>query len=145
VSPETQQTTALISTFMFSKFKYTIYEENWLSQNLTASIQGATKLVKTKYVIHVHFVVQNCIILYCTFYIIIIIIIINCKSLHTHPVETHPVSVVILHITYARTMKVDYSRFSLGRATWEACSGNWERKNGKNHSICCRESYMESM
>jgi hypothetical protein len=26
----------------------------------------------------------------------------------------HPVAVVNLHITYARTMKVDYSRFSLG-------------------------------
>jgi hypothetical protein len=26
----------------------------------------------------------------------------------------HPVAVVILHITYARTMKVDYSRFSWG-------------------------------
>jgi hypothetical protein len=60
-------------------------------------------------------------------------------------------------------MKVDYSRFSLrelhgkhvmatgkgktgaiavGRATWEACSGNWERKNG---SHCCREGYMGSV
>jgi hypothetical protein len=26
----------------------------------------------------------------------------------------HPVAVVNLHITYALTMKVDYSRFSLG-------------------------------
>jgi hypothetical protein len=26
----------------------------------------------------------------------------------------HPVAVVILHITYARTMRVDYSRFSWG-------------------------------
>jgi hypothetical protein len=26
----------------------------------------------------------------------------------------HPVAVVISHITYARTMKVDYSRFSWG-------------------------------
>jgi hypothetical protein len=25
-------------------------------------------------------------------------------------------------------MKVDYSRFSSGRATWEACSGNLEKK-----------------
>jgi hypothetical protein len=40
----------------------------------------------------------------------------------------HPVAVVILHITYARTMKVDYSRFSWWRATWEACSGNLEKK-----------------
>jgi hypothetical protein len=45
----------------------------------------------------------------------------------------HPVAVVILHITYARTMKVDYSRFSWWRgegATWEACSGNLEKKTG---------------
>jgi hypothetical protein len=40
----------------------------------------------------------------------------------------HPVAVVILHITYARTMKVDCSRSSYGRATWEACSGNLENK-----------------
>jgi hypothetical protein len=32
----------------------------------------------------------------------------------THPVDTHPVAVVISHITYARTMKVDYSIFSWG-------------------------------
>jgi hypothetical protein len=32
-----------------------------------------------------------------------------------HPVaDTHPVAVVISHITYARTMKVDYSSFSWG-------------------------------
>jgi hypothetical protein len=42
----------------------------------------------------------------------------------------HPVAVVILHITYARTMKVDYFRFSYERATWEACSGNLEKKTG---------------
>jgi hypothetical protein len=41
--------------------------------------------------------------------IIIIIILINCKW-----VDTHPVAVVISHITYVRTMKVDYSRFSWG-------------------------------
>jgi hypothetical protein len=51
---------------------------------------------------------------------------------------THPVIVVNLHITYARTMKVDYSRFSWGRATWEVCSGNLERKNGNHPSICSR-------
>jgi hypothetical protein len=38
--------------------------------------------------------------------IIIIIIFINCKW-----VDTHPVAVVILQITYARTVKVDYTRF----------------------------------
>jgi hypothetical protein len=33
----------------------------------------------------------------------------------THPVaDTHSVAVVISHIIYARTMKVDYSRFSWG-------------------------------
>jgi hypothetical protein len=31
----------------------------------------------------------------------------------------HPVAVVNLHITYARTMKVDYSRFSLGEGYME--------------------------
>jgi hypothetical protein len=40
---------------------------------------------------------------------IIIIIFINCKW-----VDTHPVAVDISHITYARTMKVDYARFSWG-------------------------------
>jgi hypothetical protein len=40
----------------------------------------------------------------------------------------NPVAVVILHITYARIIKVDLSRFSYGRATWEACSGNLENK-----------------
>jgi hypothetical protein len=40
--------------------------------------------------------------------IIIIIIIINCNWVR------HPVAMVILHITYARTVKVDYSRFSWG-------------------------------
>jgi hypothetical protein len=39
-----------------------------------------------------------------------------------------PVAMVILHITYARTMTVDYSRFSWGRTTWEACIGNLEKK-----------------
>jgi hypothetical protein len=37
----------------------------------------------------------------------------------------NPVAVVILHITHARTMEADYSSFSEGRATWEACSGNF--------------------
>jgi hypothetical protein len=40
---------------------------------------------------------------------LIIIIFINCKW-----VDTHPVAVVNVHITHARTIKVDYSRFSLG-------------------------------
>jgi hypothetical protein len=56
--------------------------------------------------------------------IIIIIIIVNCKwvdthpvdthPVDTHPVDTHPVAVVISHITYAWTVKVDYSRCSWG-------------------------------
>jgi hypothetical protein len=41
--------------------------------------------------------------------IIIIIIFINCKW-----VDTHPTTVVNLHITYVRTVKVDYCRFSWG-------------------------------
>jgi hypothetical protein len=45
----------------------------------------------------------------------------------------HPVAVVILHITKARTMKVDYSRFS-----WVPCSGMLEKKNGNHPSICSR-------
>jgi hypothetical protein len=56
----------------------------------------------------------------------------------------HPMAVPNLHITYARTMKVDYSRFSSGKATWEACSGNWERKNGNHPSIWSR-SIVESI
>jgi hypothetical protein len=35
--------------------------------------------------------------------------------------------------------------FAVGRATWEACNGNWERKNGNHPSIYCREGYMGSM
>jgi hypothetical protein len=66
-------------------------------------------------------------------------------------------------------MEVDYSRFSWGglhekhimasgkrkmgtipafvegRATWEACSDNWEMKNGNHPSIYCREGYMGSI
>jgi hypothetical protein len=40
----------------------------------------------------------------------------------------HPVAVVILLITYARAMKIGYSRFSCGRATSEGCSGNLDKK-----------------
>jgi hypothetical protein len=50
----------------------------------------------------------------------------------------HPVAADNLHTTYARTMKVDYSRFSWGGATWEACSVNLEKKNGNHPSICSR-------
>jgi hypothetical protein len=71
-----------------------------------------------------------------------------------------------LPVNSARTAKFDYCRFSwgglhgkdvvvtgkgktgtipafaIGRATWEGCSGNWERKNGNHPSICYREGYM---
>jgi hypothetical protein len=46
----------------------------------------------------------------------------------------HSVAVVILHITYAWTITLDL----VGKATWEACSGNLEKKNGNHHSICSR-------
>jgi hypothetical protein len=42
----------------------------------------------------------------------------------------HPVAVVILHITYARTMKVDYSRFSWGGLHVKHVVGNWKEKTG---------------
>jgi hypothetical protein len=28
--------------------------------------------------------------------------------------------------------------FAVGRAAWEVCSGNWERKNGNHPSLCSR-------
>jgi hypothetical protein len=42
----------------------------------------------------------------------------------------HPVAVVILHITYARTMKVDYSRFSWGGLHGKIEVATWKRKTG---------------
>jgi hypothetical protein len=42
----------------------------------------------------------------------------------------HPVAVVNLHITYARTMKVDYSRFSLGGLHGKHVVTAWKRKTG---------------
>jgi hypothetical protein len=42
----------------------------------------------------------------------------------------HPVAVVILHITYARTMKVDYSRFSWGGLHGKHVVATWKRKVG---------------
>jgi hypothetical protein len=39
----------------------------------------------------------------------------------------HPVAVVILHITYARTMKVDYSRFSWGGLHGKHVVATWKR------------------
>jgi hypothetical protein len=46
---------------------------------------------------------------------------INCKR-----VDTHPVALVNLHITYARKMKVDYSRFSLGELHGKHVVGTWK-------------------
>jgi IS1 family transposase len=42
----------------------------------------------------------------------------------------HPVAVVNLHITYARTMKADYSRFSLGGLRGKHVVATWKRKTG---------------
>jgi hypothetical protein len=42
----------------------------------------------------------------------------------------HPVAVVILHITYARTMTVDYSRFSWGGLHGKHVMATWKRKTG---------------
>jgi hypothetical protein len=48
-----------------------------------------------------------------------------------HPViDTHPVAVVISHITYARTMKVDYSRFSWGGLHGKHVVATWKGKTG---------------
>jgi hypothetical protein len=40
----------------------------------------------------------------------------------------HPVAGVILHITYARTMKVDYSRISWGGLQGKHVVATWKRK-----------------
>jgi len=37
--PETQEITTHMTIFMFSQVKYASYEENWILQDLTASIQ----------------------------------------------------------------------------------------------------------
>jgi hypothetical protein len=42
----------------------------------------------------------------------------------------HPVAVVISHITYARTMKVDYSTFSLGGMHGKHVVATWKGKTG---------------
>jgi hypothetical protein len=58
----------------------------------------------------------------------------------------HPVAVVNLHITYARTVKVDYSRFSWGGlrekhvvATWKgtytAVQQLWQREAPVDGSV----------
>jgi hypothetical protein len=61
----------------------------------------------------------------------------------------HPVAVVILHITYARTMRVDYSRFSWGGLHGMHVVATWKRKTGiipafalgprKTKKILCRD------
>jgi hypothetical protein len=42
----------------------------------------------------------------------------------------HPVAVVISHTTYARTMKVDYSRFSWGGLHGKHIVATWKGKTG---------------
>jgi hypothetical protein len=42
----------------------------------------------------------------------------------------HPVAVVNLHITYARTMRFDYSRFSLGGLHGKHVVATWKVKTG---------------
>jgi hypothetical protein len=42
----------------------------------------------------------------------------------------HPVAVVILHIKYARIMKVDYSWFSSGGLHGKPVVATWKRKTG---------------
>jgi hypothetical protein len=42
----------------------------------------------------------------------------------------HPVAVVISHITYARTIKVDYSRFSWGGLHGKYVVAIWKEKTG---------------
>jgi hypothetical protein len=48
----------------------------------------------------------------------------------------HPVAVVNLHITYARTMMVDYSRFSWGGLHGKHVLATW--KYGNHPSICSK-------
>jgi hypothetical protein len=40
----------------------------------------------------------------------------------------HPVAVVILHLIYGRTMKVDYSRFSWAGLHGKPVVATWKRK-----------------
>jgi hypothetical protein len=49
----------------------------------------------------------------------------------------HPVAVVISHITYAQTMKVNTLDL-VGEGYMEACSGNLERTNGNHPRSCSR-------
>jgi hypothetical protein len=44
--------------------------------------------------------------------------------------DRHPVAVVISHITYARTMKFDYSRFSWGGLHGKNVVETWKGKKG---------------
>jgi hypothetical protein len=50
----------------------------------------------------------------------------------------HPVAVVISHITYARIMKVDFSRFSWGWLHGKHVVATGKGKNGNHPSICSR-------
>jgi hypothetical protein len=62
---------------------------------------------------------------------------------------THPVTVVISHITYARNMKVDYPRFSWGGLHGKHVVATWKGKTltipafalgpRKSKKILCRD------
>jgi hypothetical protein len=67
----------------------------------------------------------------------------------------YPVAVVISHITYARTMKVDYSRFSLGGLHGKHVVATWKGKTGtipafaigpsKTKKILCRDGRSQDL
>jgi hypothetical protein len=67
----------------------------------------------------------------------------------------HPVAVVILHITYAWTMKVDYSRFSWGGLHGKHVVATWKRKTGtiptivlgpgKTKKNLCRDGRLQDL
>jgi hypothetical protein len=44
--------------------------------------------------------------------------------------DRHPVAVVISHVTYARNIKVDYSRFSWGGLHGKHVVTTWKGKTG---------------
>jgi hypothetical protein len=50
----------------------------------------------------------------------------------------HPVAVVTLHISYTRTMGVDYYRFSWGGLHGKHVVATWKGNNGNHSSICPR-------
>jgi hypothetical protein len=77
------------------------------------------------------------------------------KSIYNNKLQMgrHPVAVVILYITYARTMKVDYSRFSWGGLHGKHVVATWKGKTGtipafaleprKTNKNLCRDGRSE--